>query len=169
MQTMTHEPVFLAFGANLGHREEQIERGIEELGSRGVEMEVCSSWYETEPVGLDDQPWYLNRVARGNTCLEPAELLAACKRVEKQIGRVPSVRFGPRHLDIDILLYGTRHIETETLTVPHPRMHERRFVLIPLLEIAPNAKDPVTNEPYAEILSRLDEGKKVTRSLTNES
>jgi 2-amino-4-hydroxy-6-hydroxymethyldihydropteridine diphosphokinase len=166
---MNLETVFLAFGANLGNRREQIERGIVELEARGVMIVEQSSWYETEPVGLDEQPWFLNRVARAETALEPGSLLAACKHVEEEVGRVPSVRFGPRHLDIDILLYGTRFMESDELTVPHPRMRERRFVLIPLLEIAPDLTDPVTNESYAEILSRLDEGKKVSRSLINES
>ncbi|MCK5586568.1 2-amino-4-hydroxy-6-hydroxymethyldihydropteridine diphosphokinase, partial [Candidatus Bipolaricaulota bacterium] len=92
-----------------------------------------------------------------------------CQQVEKEVGRVPSVRFGPRHLDIDILLYGDQCIESETLTIPHPRMEERRFVLVPLLEIAPELQNPTLNQRYAEILSRLDEGKKVLRSLINES
>ncbi len=166
---MNPETVFLAFGANLGNRKEQIERGIVKLESSGVTIVRQSSWYETEPVGLDDQPWFLNCVARAETTHEPAALLAICKRIEEEVGRVPSTRYGPRHLDIDILLYGTRCIESDDLSVPHPRMRERRFVLVPLLEIAPDLRDPVTQEPYAEILSRLDEGKKVSRSLINES
>jgi 2-amino-4-hydroxy-6-hydroxymethyldihydropteridine diphosphokinase len=166
---MNSESIFLAFGANLGNPREQIEHGIAELAGQGVVVDACSSWYETEPVGLEDQPWFLNRVIHGRTLLEPEELLDACKQVERQVGRVPGMRFGPRHLDVDILLYGDRHFEREELTVPHPRMRERRFVLIPLLEIAPDLRDPVTDELYADCLSRLDEGKKVTRSTINES
>jgi 2-amino-4-hydroxy-6-hydroxymethyldihydropteridine diphosphokinase len=166
---MTLQTVFLAFGANLGNPREQIEQGIVALNHQGVRVIDRSSWFKTEPMQLDDQPWFLNLVTRAQTSLDPYGLLAACQQVEKQVGRVPSARFGPRHLDIDILLYGNRHIESESLTVPHPRMDERRFVLIPLLEIAPDLKHPVLDQPYAELLSRLDEGKKVLRSLINES
>jgi len=166
---MTPQTVFLAFGANLGNLKGQIEQGIMILNERGVNVIARSSWFETEPLGMDDQPWFLNLVARASTSLDPYELLTVCQQVEKQVGRVPSEQFGPRHLDIDILLYGDRCLESEELTIPHPRMSERRFVLIPLLEIAPDLEDPVLNQPYAEILSRLDEGKKVLRSLINES
>ena len=166
---MILQPIFLSFGANLGQPREQIERGIMTLEDQGVHTIDRSSWYETEPEHRDDQPWFLNLVIRAATSLDPYELLAVCRQVEKQVGRVPSVRFGPRHLDIDILLYGDLCIESEELTLPHPRMGKRRFVLIPLLEIAPDLMDPVLNQPYAEALNRLDEGKKVLRSLINES
>lgn len=138
------------------------------LDEHGVHTIERSSWYETQPVHVADQPWFLNLVTRAETALDPFELLSVCKQVEEQGGRVPSVRFGARHLDIDILLYENRCIESPELSIPHPRMHERGFVLIPLLEIAPDLKDPVNNRPYAEALSRLDEGKKVLRSLINE-
>ena len=166
---MTLQTVFLAFGANIGNPREQIEQGIIALNGQGVSVADRSSWFETEPVHMDDQPWFLNMVIRAKTLLDPYKLLAVCQQVEKQVGRVTSVRFGPRHLDIDILLYGDRCIESEELTIPHPRMGQRRFVLIPLLEIAPDLEDPVLNQHYADILSRLDEGKKVLRSLINES
>ena len=166
---MTSQTVFLALGANLGNPKDQIERGIMSLNDHGVNVIARSSWFETEPVGMDDQPWFLNLVARASTLLDPYELLTICQQIEKWVGRIPSVRFGPRHLDIDILLYGDELIESEELTIPHPRMRERRFVLIPLLEIAPELEDPVLNQPYADVLSRLDEGKKVLRSLINES
>ena len=166
---MTLQTVFLAFGANLGNPRDQIEQGIMALNDHGVSVIARSSWFETEPVGMDDQPFFLNLVARASTSLDPYELLAVCRQVEQRVGRVPSARFGPRHLDIDILLYGDERIESEELTIPHPRMRERRFVLIPLLEIAPDLEDPELNQPYADVLSRLDEGKKVLRSLINES
>lgn len=166
---MTRQTVYLAFGANLGKPREQIEQGIMALTHEGVCVLDRSSWFDTEPVQVNDQPWFLNLVARAETSLDPYALLALCQRVEKQVGRVPSDRFGPRHLDIDILLYGDRCIESEELTIPHPRMEERRFVLIPLLEIAPELESPTLNQRYADVLSRLDEGKKVLRSLINES
>jgi len=165
---MRVQTVYLSFGANLGKPREQIEQGIMALNDQGVNVIDRSSWFETEPVHMADQPWFLNLVARAETSLDPYELLTVCQRVEAQVGRVPSVRFGPRHLDIDILLYADRCIESDELTIPHPRMGERRFVLIPLVEIAPNLRDPVLNQPYAETLSRLDEDKKVLRSLINE-
>jgi len=166
---MTQQTVYLSFGANLGDPRNQIEQAIRTLNDGGVSVIACSSWYETEPVGVDDQPWFVNLVACAETSLDPHELLAVCQQVERQVGRVPSVRFGPRHLDIDILLYGDTCIDSERLTIPHPRMAERRFVLIPLVEIAPELEDPILKQPYADILSRLDEGKKVLRSLINES
>ena len=166
---MTRQLVYLAFGANLGERREQIERGITTLNHEGVCVLDRSSWFDTEPVQVNDQPWFLNLVVRAETSLDPHALLALCQQVEKQVGRVPSDRFGPRHLDIDILLYGNRCIESEELTIPHPRMEERRFVLIPLLEIAPELESPTQRQRYADVLSRLDEGKKVLRSLINES
>jgi len=166
---MTLQTVYLAFGANLGNPREQIEQGIMALNDQGVSVIDRSSWFETEPVHVNDQPWFLNLVVRAATALDPYRLLVVCQQIERQAGRVPSVRFGPRHLDIDILLYGDHCIESEELAIPHPRMGERRFVLIPLLEIAPDLEDPVLNQRYAEILSRLDEGKKVLRSLINES
>jgi len=163
------QTVYLAFGANLGNPKKQIEQGIMALNDHGVRVIDRSSWFDTEPVQMNDQPWFLNLVVRAETALEPQALLAICQQVEKQAGRVPSVRFGPRHLDIDILLYGERLIESADLTIPHPRMEERPFVLIPLLEIAPDLENPTLHQHYAEILSRLDEGKKVLRSLINES
>ncbi len=166
---MMCQTTYLALGANLGRRKEQIEQGIAAMNDRGVTVVDCSSWYETEPLHVEHQPWFLNLVVRAETALDPDSLLAVCQQAEKQVGRLPSARFGPRHLDIDILLYGEQCLESETLTIPHPRMSERRFVLVPLLEIAPDLKDPRNNQPYADTLSRLDEGKKVLRSLINES
>ena len=166
---MSVTTVYLSMGANLGEPKTQIERGIIELNEQDVAVTARSSWYATEPVGVADQPWFTNVVLRAETSRSPQDLLKVCKSIETHVGRQPSVRFGPRHLDIDILLYGDRIVDSEDLTIPHPRMHERPFVLIPLLEIAPELTDPVSHEPYAEILSRLDEGKKVLRSPINES
>jgi 2-amino-4-hydroxy-6-hydroxymethyldihydropteridine diphosphokinase len=161
--------VYLGLGSNLGSREEQITQGIGRLESHGVDVDRRSSVYETEPVGLEDQPWFLNQVIRGRTQLAPSELLATCKRVERDLGRTESIRFGPRILDIDILLYGDTVIDENGLEVPHTRMEERRFVLVPLLEIAPDLRDPRSGTRYADILNRLDEGKKVFQSLRRES
>jgi 2-amino-4-hydroxy-6-hydroxymethyldihydropteridine diphosphokinase len=167
---MTGATVYLALGSNLGDRRAALAGGVAELERGGVSVADRSSVYETEPIGVADQPWYLNQVIAGTARLAPAELLELCLRIEGLFGRERTeVRFGPRSLDIDILLYGDRLIDEERLTIPHPRMHERRFVLVPLLEIAPTLVDPRTGEAYARILERLDEGKKVARSLPNES
>jgi len=167
---MSGADVYLCLGSNVGDRADRIAEGIVRLERAGVSVTARSSVYETEPVGVEDQPWFLNQVVRGTTRLAPTVLLEACKRIEGDVGREPSdLRFGPRPLDIDILLYGMRVIAGERLTVPHPRMRDRRFVLVPLIEIAPRLVDPRDGEAYADILERLDEGKKVSRSLPNES
>jgi len=157
--------VFLALGSNLGDRRAALADGVAALDAAGVTVDTRSSVYETEPVGVEDQPWFLNQVVRGLTQRAPLGLLTACKEIEKRMGRnCAGVRFGPRTLDIDILLYGDRVIAEEELEIPHPRMRERRFVLIPLVEIAPRLTDPRDGEAYARILERLDEGRKVTKS-----
>ena len=167
---MSGTVVFLCLGSNMGDRQDRIAGGLVELERSGVSVETRSSVYETEPVGGEDQPWFLNQVIRGTTRLAPIELLDTCKRIESLFGREPTlVRFGPRTLDVDILLYGDRVITGERLTIPHPRMHERRFVLVPLVEIAPRLVDPRDGREYAGILERLDEGKKVSKSMRNES
>ncbi len=167
---MSETVVFLCLGSNVGDRHGQIVGGVVELERSGVLVETRSSVYETEPVGVEDQPWFLNQVVRGTTRLAAKGLLEVCKRIESLFGREPTeVRFGPRPLDIDILLYGDRVITEDRLTIPHPRMHERRFVLVPLAEIAPRLVDPRDGKEYAQILERLDEGRKVSKSLRNVS
>jgi len=167
---MSEAAVFLCLGSNVGDRHGQIAGGLAELERGSLSVTARSSVYETEPVGGEDQPWFLNQVIRGMTRLEPISLLEVCKQIESLFGREPTeVRFGPRTLDVDILLYGDRVITGERLTIPHPRMHERRFVLVPLVEIAPRLVDPRNGREYARILERLDEGKKVLKSLRNES
>jgi 2-amino-4-hydroxy-6-hydroxymethyldihydropteridine diphosphokinase len=156
---------FLLFGSNVGDRYGNIDRGIGALEGRGIRWEAISSYYETEPTDLEGQPWFINLVARGKTAASPEVLLRLCKDVERDAGRiVDAPRFSPRVLDIDILLYEELQVDTPDLVIPHPRMSERRFVLIPLIEIAPYTVDPRTGRRFAEILSGLDEEKKVTKS-----
>jgi 2-amino-4-hydroxy-6-hydroxymethyldihydropteridine diphosphokinase len=164
---MTEDEVFLGLGANLGNRRRNIAAGLSALERGGVRIRRRSSLYETEPVGKGDQPWFLNAIVAAETDLAPRELLLLCKRIEKESGRRRTVRFGPRPLDIDILLYKGRVIREEDLEIPHPRMRERRFVLIPLVEIAEGIKDPRDGRRFSEILALLDEEKKVTRSREN--
>jgi len=157
---------YLLFGSNLGDRRQLIEGGLSSLADRGVEWTAWSSFYETEPVGVEDQPWFLNLVARGDLSLSPRSLLTACKESEWAAGRRAGIRFGPRLLDIDILLYAEQSVEEPDLVIPHARLCERRFALIPLLEIAPDLVDFRDGRSFAVILNRLDEGKKVAKSTT---
>ena len=159
---MNETGVFLSLGSNLGDREGFIAGALEALDRACVSVDRRSCIYETEPEGVENQPWFLNQVVHATTSLAPLELLEACKRIERVFGREPAgVRFGPRTLDIDILLYGDQVRVDTRLTLPHPRMHERRFVLKPLVEIAPTLLDPRSGQEYAQVLERLGEGKKV--------
>lgn len=133
---------FLSLGSNLGDRAATLHAALEELGRRGVRIVRRSSLYETAPVGVTGQPVFLNLAVEVETTLEPEDLLAACQAVERDLGRVRVERWGPRTVDIDILLYDHRTVATPELVIPHPRLTERRFVLVPLLEIAPQAALP---------------------------
>lgn len=135
------ETAFLGLGSNLGDRLATLQRAVDLLGAEpGVTLTGCSRVWETAPVGGPPQPDFLNVVVRVETDLAPRELLEACLRVEASLGRVRAVRWGPRSVDVDVLLIDARTIDDPDLTVPHPRMHERGFVLMPLLELDP---DPV--------------------------
>lgn len=131
--------VYLGLGSNLGDRREQLRAALRALSEHGVVVEAASSLYESDPMYEVDQPPFLNAVVAAQTELLPEELLRAAKDVEGQLGRQPRARNGPRELDIDILMYGDRQLDTPELTLPHPRMHERPFVLIPLAELRGSA------------------------------
>lgn len=132
--------VYIAFGSNLGNREDNIERAISIMrDSPSFDIIKVSSYLETDPIGgPDGQGKYLNGVIKLKTSLSPHELLKFLNKIENDLGRIRTVRNGPRPIDLDILLYGQEKINTPDLTIPHPRMHERDFVLIPLKEIESN-------------------------------
>ncbi|HEX2032423.1 MAG TPA: 2-amino-4-hydroxy-6-hydroxymethyldihydropteridine diphosphokinase [Actinomycetota bacterium] len=126
---------YLGLGSNLGDRLANLQRAVDLLGERGVRVLRSSRVYETDPVGGPDQPDYLNAVVEAETDLEPRPLLEACLAVEDALGRVRGERWGPRVIDVDVLTYDDRAVREPDLEIPHPRMHERGFVLVPLLEL----------------------------------
>jgi 2-amino-4-hydroxy-6-hydroxymethyldihydropteridine diphosphokinase len=154
---MPSKIAYLSLGSNLGNREENIERALAALEKKQIRIIKRSSLYETEPQDVADQPWFLNMAAACETPCFPLHLLGLVMRAERQLGRVRSgaTPRGPRSIDIDILLYGSMQMETPQLTIPHPRMLERRFVLEPLLEIAPDLRYPTTGQPLKKYLSGL--------------
>ena len=144
--------VYLSLGSNIGDREENLRTAIDELPHVGVAITRVSSFYETEPVDLREQPWFLNCVVEAETHFDPFMLLRALREIETKMGSTKLVAKGPRLMDIDILLYGLETIDTPELQVPHPRMHLRRFVLVPLAEIAPEAVYPGLKKTVKQLL-----------------
>ena len=154
---MTSFTVYLSLGSNLGDRHRNLGKAIELLSEK-VHMEAISSTYETEPVGYDDQPYFLNAVCRVSTSLEPRRILLLAKEIEARLGREPAFRNGPRVIDIDILLYDSQVMDTPDLTIPHPRLTQRAFVLAPLAELAPDLVHPVKGKRISELLGAVDVG-----------
>jgi 2-amino-4-hydroxy-6-hydroxymethyldihydropteridine diphosphokinase len=153
---------YVALGVNLGDRAATIESALRSLAQLG-ELRAVSSLYETDPVGYADQPPYLNAVVSIETSLPALDLLRRLLAIEAEHGRVRTFANAPRTLDLDLLLYGDETVETPELTVPHPRMHERAFVLVPLVEIAPNANVPNTGATARELLGRLTDVSGIAR------
>jgi len=141
---------YLCLGSNLGRREENLCQALRLLG-KTIKLEKISSVYETEPVGYKEQPLFLNLACRITTDLTPEELLCLAKEIESSMGRVPSFPNAPRIIDIDILFYDDKVIETPNLTIPHPRLEQRAFVLKPLEEIAPHLVHPKLGKNIAQL------------------
>ena len=158
---MVETTIYLSLGSNIGDREKNLHIAIAALADSRVSVTRVSSFYETEPVDLLEQPWFLNCVVQAETAVPPLDLLPALRAIESRMGSKKTVLKGPRLMDMDILLYGDRTIETRELQVPHPRMLLRKFVLVPLAEIAPHLKHPSWSGTAAELLRKLPDPSQV--------
>jgi 2-amino-4-hydroxy-6-hydroxymethyldihydropteridine diphosphokinase len=155
-----HSIAYLSLGANLGGREMQLSEAIARLGRVAWVVSV-SSIYESEPVEVIDQPWFLNCAVALETTKSPQQLMEAALQIEHEMGRQRTQRKGPRTIDIDILLFGDTIIDSPELILPHPAMQRRRFVLEPLAEIAPNVRHPVLQKTIRQLLAELPAGQSV--------
>ena len=159
---------FLGLGSNLGGREESLARALALLDEDGFRITRTSALYETAPVGGPPQGDFLNQVVAGEWHGTPEALLEACLAAERALGRVRAERFGPRSLDVDVLLFADLVRDAPPPVLPHPRMHERRFVLVPLVEIAPEARHPRLALSARELLERCPDASRVTPHAVSE-
>ena len=155
-------PAYLGLGSNMGDRKDNLDKALDYLSHR-LQVSQSSSIYETDPVGNTDQPRFLNMVCHVYTRMAPEGLLALAKGIESKLGRVPGKANAPRPIDIDILLYDQQVVTTPELVIPHPRMAERAFVLVPLVEIAPALVHPVIGKTVRELLLDITEKQGVFR------
>ena len=160
-------PVFISIGSNMGDRLRFCRQAIARVSAHEkIRSITASPFYETEPVDYTDQGWFINAVFKIETTLSPLRLLDELKSVQAEAGRMESaVRFGPRVLDLDILLYDDLIMDTPELTIPHPRMHKRRFVLLPMCDIGPNVLHPIFHCPVKQLLANLDPENQTVRRI----
>ena len=155
--------VYLSLGSNLGDRAANLRAALGQLTANGVRIDRVSSFYKTQPVDFAPQRWFVNCVAEATTTLMPLQLLKAVKSVERALGRHSGTPKGPRPIDIDILLFENVVVRTGALTIPHERLAERRFVLIPLRELAPHLQHPVLKRTVLEMLHDAQDSSRVVR------
>jgi 2-amino-4-hydroxy-6-hydroxymethyldihydropteridine diphosphokinase len=152
------EVVYLGLGSNLGDKAGNCLRALEGISaSHHTHIQAVSSLYKTEPIGYRDQDWFINCVAKGSTTLKPRPLQRFLQGIEKQMGRIRTFQMGPRLIDIDILFYGAEVVAEAGLIIPHPRLHERGFVLVPLAELAPGLPHPILKKTIDELLKNRGE------------
>ena len=152
-RTQSLKIVYLGLGSNVGDREGWLQKAVDSLESCDLHILRISPVYETEPQGRRNQRWFLNAVAEAETELFPLQLLRRIGKIEKELGRKRLAENAPRTVDIDILFYGNAVVSTAALEIPHPRLRERRFVLAPLADLAPELRDPVTRRTIRELLA----------------
>ena len=158
--------VYLSLGSNLGEREKNLARALQALEKRGMKILRRSTIYETEPVEIREQAWFLNCAIEVETDLPPQKLMKLLLEIERELGRRRDVKYGPRTIDLDILLYGDVVVNESQLTIPHPKMAERRFVLAPLAEIASQAMHPVLHRTAAELLAECSDASEVRKTAS---
>lgn len=159
---MGESSIYLSLGSNLGDRKANLKRALEKLPKKGVPLLKQSSIYETEPVEVTDQPDFLNLVCEVETALKPEALLRICQDIESELGRIRKELAGPRSIDIDILFYGQNILDLPLLKIPHPALYRRNFVLIPLVEIAPDFQDPSTGKTIQQLRHESPDRGRVT-------
>ena len=153
--------IILGLGSNMGNRESHLREAVDSLQQLQITVRRSASLYLTEPRDYTDQPWFINTVAEVDTDLDPLELLKSCLRIEREAGRIRDHSRGPRPIDLDILFYGDLQIQTANLVVPHPRYADRRFVLAPLAELAPDFRDPISGVTMQQLLERCPDSGEV--------
>ncbi len=158
---MAEKVVYIALGSNVGDRAAMLERAIAAMNSAGIRVSRQSSFYVTEPVDAPGQAWFLNAVVEAETSLLPLQLLHALLTIERELGRRRITPHGPRTIDLDILFYGSSVIRSKELQVPHSRLSERRFVLVPLVQIAPELRHPALHKSVTQLLAETPDRSEV--------
>jgi 2-amino-4-hydroxy-6-hydroxymethyldihydropteridine diphosphokinase len=156
--------VYIGLGSNMDDRARNIRTAIEHMrNSKGLKVLRVSSFYRTEPMGYEDQDWFLNAAAEVQTSLLPLQVLDLLQSIEQKMERSTPVKWGPRNIDLDILFFGDKIVEEPDLTIPHPLVEQRRFVLEPLVELAPNGVHPIHKKTFQELLDELGTAQKVEK------